>query len=215
MAHGSDTNLSRASEISSHSRFEARELPGEVALARDVRLERLLAGLVVGLGRGEPRFDALPFGRRARPSRARASPSLSASGFFCAYSRWRASASARFCALRLPRRAGVGGLRGRRPPASREHPVAVVVEIAVERHDAAVGDEPERVGRGAQQVAVVRDDDERAVVILQRLGERLAHLDVEVIGGLVQQQQVGLLPDEQREREPRFLAAGKAADRMR
>ena len=63
-------------------------------------------------------------------------------------------------------------------------------------------------------MAVVRDDDECAVVILQRFGERLAHLDVEVIGGLVQQQQVGLLPDEQREREPRFLAAGEAADRM-
>ena len=59
----------------------------------------------------------------------------------------------------------------------------------------------------------MRDDDQRAVVILQRLGQRLAHLDVEVVGRLVEDQQVGLLPHQQREREPRLFAAGKAADR--
>ena len=39
-------------------------------------------------------------------------------------------------------------------------------------------------------MAIVRDDDQRAVVVLQRFGERLAHLDVEVVGRLVEQQQV-------------------------
>jgi hypothetical protein len=102
---------------------------------------------------------------------------------------------------------------GRRLRASTQS--RVVVEIPVERQDAAVGDEPKRIGRGTQQVAIVRDDDERAVVILKRFGECLAHFDVEVIGGLVQQQQVGLLPDQQRERESRFLAARKPADGMR
>ena len=59
----------------------------------------------------------------------------------------------------------------------------------------------------------MRDDHQRAVVVLQRLGERLAHLDVEVVGRLVEQQQVRLLPDDQRKREPRLLAAGEVADR--
>ncbi len=57
------------------------------------------------------------------------------------------------------------------------------------------------------------DDDERAVVVLQRLGQRLAHLDVEVVGRLVEDQQVRPLPHQQRQREPRLLAAGKAPDR--
>ena len=36
----------------------------------------------------------------------------------------------------------------------------------------------------------MRDDHQRAVEILQRLGQRLAHLEVEVVGRLVEQQQV-------------------------
>jgi hypothetical protein len=64
-------------------------------------------------------------------------------------------------------------------------------------------------------MAVVRDDHERALVVLQRLGQRFAHFDVEVVGGLVEQQQIGLLPHEKRQRQPRFLAAGKATHRMR
>src|SRR5439155_15065601 len=67
------------------------------------------------------------------------------------------------------------------------------------------------VGGGAQQMAVVRDDDERALVGLQRLGQRLAHLDVEVIGRLVEQQQIRALAHQQRQSEPRFFAAGKLA----
>ena len=43
--------------------------------------------------------------------------------------------------------------------------------------------------------------------------ERLARLEVEVVGRLVEQQQVRPLPDDQREREPRLLAAGEMLDR--
>ena len=59
--------------------------------------------------------------------------------------------------LAVDRRCRSAALRD--PAAARQHPVAVVVEVAVERLDRAVGDEPQRVGRRAQQVPVVRDDE--------------------------------------------------------
>ena len=62
-------------------------------------------------------------------------------------------------------------------------------------------------------MAIVRDEDEGARVIGERFGERLAHLDVEVVRGLVEEQQVGLAPDDECQREPRLLAAGEGADR--
>src|SRR6266478_1798567 len=62
-------------------------------------------------------------------------------------------------------------------------------------------------------MAVVRDDDERTFVVLQCLGQRFAHFDVEMISRLVEQQQVWPLAREQSERQARFLAAGEFADR--
>jgi hypothetical protein len=56
-------------------------------------------------------------------------------------------------------------------------------------------------------VPVVRDDHQRTLELQQRLGQRFAHLDVEVIGRLVEQQQVRPLIDDQREGHPCLLAA--------
>ena len=47
------------------------------------------------------------------------------------------------------------------------------------------------VGDAVEHVAVVRDEDERAGVFEQRLFEDLERGDVEVVGGFVEQQQVG------------------------
>src|SRR6476659_8481956 len=58
----------------------------------------------------------------------------------------------------------------------------------------------------------MHNDDQCAAVSLQRLGQRLAHLDVEVIRWLVEQQQVRALADDQRQREPRLFATGEALD---
>jgi hypothetical protein len=46
----------------------------------------------------------------------------------------------------------------------------------------------------------------------KRHRQRLAGLEIEVIGRLVEQQQVGAVPHDQRQREPRFLAAGEVLD---
>ena len=179
--------------------FDAGELPGEIALALERGDQSLPVALDVGVGRSEPAFQLLLLGRQRlhlgldvrelplqRLAQVRKPLAL---GSFRAPS----------CPAmrRRIRRRTIAALRVDERP-SRSHPVAIVVEIAVERRDAAVGDQPQLVGGRAQQVAVVRDDDQRAVEVLQRLGQRLAHLDVEVIGRLVEQQQVRPLPHEQR-----------------
>ena len=174
----------------------ARELPRELALPRERGLQRVACLVGVRLGGREPVVERVLFGRRAR-SMSLLDRRLPATRAACARPRAAAAprASSRFCACdrrprALPASARSSSLRA---PAAIEHPVAIVVEIAVERRDLAVGDEPQLVGGRAQQVPVVRDDDQRAVVVLQRFGQRLAHLDVEVVGRLVEQQQVRAL----------------------
>jgi hypothetical protein len=90
-------------------------------------------------------------------------------------------------------------------------PVGIVVEVAVKGHDLAVGHQPELVAGGAQQVAVVRHQHHAGLGFLQGDGQRLAHLQVEMVGRLVEQQQVGRGTDHQRQGQPRLLAAGEAA----
>ncbi len=58
----------------------------------------------------------------------------------------------------------------------------------------------------------MRDEHERALELGQGDGQRLARLQVEVVGRLVEQQQVRALPDDERQREARLLAAGEILD---
>ena len=53
----------------------------------------------------------------------------------------------------------------------------------------------------------MRDHDYRAGEILQRRDQRMAHFEVEMVGGLVEQQQVGALGYQDGEREARAFAA--------
>ncbi len=62
-----------------------------------------------------------------------------------------------------------------------------------------------------EEVAVVGDRDDRARVLLQELLEPGDRLRVEVVGGLVQQQEVGLLQQEAAERHAADLAAREGA----
>ncbi len=58
-------------------------------------------------------------------------------------------------------------------------------------------------------MAVVRHDDQCAFKINQRFGERLAHVEIQVVGRFIEQQQIWTLPDDQRQYQARFLAAGE------
>ena len=69
-------------------------------------------------------------------------------------------------------------------------------------------------GERGDELAVVRDEDQRAGVLLQRGVERLDGFHVEVVGRLVHQQHVGLLQDQLAEQHAALLAAGDDLDRL-
>ena len=50
------------------------------------------------------------------------------------------------------------------------------------------------------------------LVLAERVSERLDGLDVEVVGGLVHNQEVGAVPAQHRERHPRLLPSRQGVD---
>ena len=60
-----------------------------------------------------------------------------------------------------------------------------------------------------EQVAVVRDDEQRAGPAVEEVLERGECLDVEVVGRLVEQQHVGLVHEQAGQLQPPSLAAGE------
>ena len=92
-----------------------------------------------------------------------------------------------------------------------EQVALVVVQIAVKGLDAAACDHPELVADRAQQRPVVADQHHRAFKLVQRHGQRLARGQIQVVGGLVHQQEVGPLPDDHAQDQPRLLAPAHAA----
>ena len=97
---------------------------------------------------------------------------------------------------------------------TRAQPGGVFVQVAGERFDHAIGHAPVGFADQADQVAIVGDHDDGALEQAQRLGQRLAHFKVEVVGGLIEQQHVGLPPGDQRQRQARAFAAGEPIDRF-
>ena len=108
-------------------------------------------------------------------------------------------------------RAAVG--RPRRGKPRGVEPRAVIVEVPRERLDPTVGHQQEVVRCRAQQVTIVGDEYDGALVLLQRLRERIPHVDVEVVRRLVEQQQVRPLPDDQGQGQPGLLSARETPDR--
>ena len=90
-------------------------------------------------------------------------------------------------------------------------PLVEVVVAGVGRDLAAV-DLGDPADDAVHELAVVRGHEERAGERLQELLEPDDRLDVEVIGGLVHQQHVGLAEQDARERDPHLPAAGQLAD---
>ena len=89
----------------------------------------------------------------------------------------------------------------------------VVLEVALEPFDVAVALERQDMGGDAvEEPAVVADDDGAAGEILQRLFQRAQRIDVEIVGRLVEQQQVGAGPQHLGEMHAVALAARQRAD---
>jgi len=80
------------------------------------------------------------------------------------------------------------------------------VRVAVAHLDDPVGD-------AVEEVAVVRDEDDRADEALERRLERLDRVDVEVVRRLVEDEQVRTAHHQEQELEARALAAAQQAVR--
>ena len=80
--------------------------------------------------------------------------------------------------------------RSRRRPAVFKQQAAIIVHIAVIRRDRAVRDQPQPVGAGFDQIGIMADQDHRAVIFVEPFEQRGAAFDVEMVGRLVEDQQM-------------------------
>ena len=80
--------------------------------------------------------------------------------------------------------------------------------VALVREEAAAVHLADPLGHVVQEVAVVRDGQHRAGVGAQELLQPQHRLGVQVVGGLVEQQQVGRLQQQLAQRHATALAAG-------
>ena len=136
-----------------------------------------------------------------------------------------AAATASFKGFRLSREAaaarrgrlaagdGAGGVVRLPFPGTVEDFGPVIREVAVIGPDRTPLHEPQPVGHELDEVHVVRDQHDRAGIILQRIDQRLPAFHVEMVGRLVEHQKLRRPAGDQREVEPRLLPAGKRGDR--
>ena len=79
-------------------------------------------------------------------------------------------------------------------------------------HDAVTFEDEEVVHNLVHEVAVVRDDDDAASEVLQVLLQNLQRSDVEIVRGLVEDEEIGALHEYSTEVEPALLAPRKLVD---
>ena len=90
-----------------------------------------------------------------------------------------------------------------------QQPVPILVQRAIPGAQAPFGDQHELLHAVLDEAPVVRDEHQRALVVLQGHRQGVAHVEVEVVGGLVEEQHRGPAPGDHREREARLLPAGQ------
>ncbi len=91
-----------------------------------------------------------------------------------------------------------------------EHVRRVTALVAV---DGSVGELPRRGADGVQKPAVVGDDEHRAAARGEVAREPVDTFDVQVVGRLVEQQQLGRVEQQARQRDAPALATGETRDR--
>ena len=109
----------------------------------------------------------------------------------------------------LAARGPPGGRGGRFGRAAGAQPCGVILQVPLEGRERAVGDQHEAITGAAQQRTVVRDDDDGAGELLQRQQQRVPQRQVQVVGRLIEQQQIGAARHQDRERQPRALPTGE------
>ncbi len=107
------------------------------------------------------------------------------------------------------------GVRPGRLPGGRarsfEHQPPIILDVVVVGRHRAVRDQPEPVSRGLDQVTVVADEDHGAGKRGECVDQCFAAVDVEVVGRLVEDEEMGAVEGGETEQEARLLAAGEVA----
>ena len=89
---------------------------------------------------------------------------------------------------------------------------AVFVVAAGEVTDVPAVQLPDALGKFLHEIAVMRDEDQRALVFLQRVLHPLARGDVQMVRRLVEDEQVDPFVHQHTKPQPRLLAAGERRD---
>jgi len=82
----------------------------------------------------------------------------------------------------------------------------------VERSQLSIMNGPELLDRLAQEILVMADDQDGALELLNGLRQHVDRFVVQVVGGLVHDDQMRLLPAHDGERQPTLLTARQVAD---
>src|SRR5262249_52786838 len=119
------------------------------------------------------------------------------------------------CAGGWSARPDAGGFPRAGPSAQYRRSAGVEEALGVvEFHQASLSDLEGARRHGAREVAVVADEQARHLALLELGLERFLALDVEVVGGLVEQVHVGPQQLHLEEDQPRALAMAQHADRL-
>ncbi len=85
-----------------------------------------------------------------------------------------------------------------------------IVVVAAEVGELAAVEMKNAVDRVVEEVAVVADDQHRVRIVVEEALEPQGALEVEIVGGLVEKQDVGFVEERRRQRHPHPPAARKA-----
>src|SRR6185437_7354454 len=81
----------------------------------------------------------------------------------------------------------------------------VIVQVSAERRHSAARNDIQLVRDGLEQMPVVRDEHHGALVVLKRNRKSSPHVEIEMIGRLIEQQQIGTAVRDERQNETRLL----------
>ena len=94
-----------------------------------------------------------------------------------------------------------------------EHQLPVEIEITVKRRDRAVIDQPEPVGAGFDQKAVMRDQDDRTFIIIDGFHQCEARIDVEMVGRFIENEHMRAFKGRQPHHQTGLFATRQAGNR--
>ena len=88
----------------------------------------------------------------------------------------------------------------------------IIFVVAGEDFDFAVADFEDAGGQLVDEIAVVRNEDDRAGVLHERVEQHVFGAQVEVVGGLVEQKEIRRMQQQAQQGVAAALAAGEHAD---